>query len=142
MENRTRAILAMAKKLEGVKFERGAKLEEENGIPKSLDCSLFSQYIFAHVFEKKLPRRACQQARLGTVIRDERNLVPGDLLFFEGHPVGRGLVVVEGKEHWVGHVAIYVGNGNIVHCTRKDGVRVRKLQEARDKLLVLMKRIL
>lgn len=139
MEQRTRAILAMAEKLAGAKFKRGAKPEE---IPEFLDCSAFTQYVFARVFGVSIPRRAYQQAGLGSVVRDERDLVPGDLLFFEGHIAGRRPVIVEGREYWVGHAAIYVGNGVIVHCTRKDGVCVRALAEARDKLLILMKRIL
>lgn len=138
MEERARAILGMAEQLAGAEFKRGAKPEE---IPKRLDCSSFVQYVFAHVFGITLPRRACQQAQLGSVVRNESDLIPGDLLFFEGHPAGRGLVIIEENEYWVGHVAIYVGGGAIVHCTRKDGVRVRALDEARDKLLVLMKRI-
>lgn len=138
MEDRTRAILVMAEELSGAEFKRGAKPEE---IPKFLDCSSFVQYVFTRVFGVDIPRRAYQQAGLGTVVRNEQDLVPGDLLFFEGHIAGRRPVIVEGKEYWVGHVAIYVGNGVITHCTRKDGVRVRALAEARDKLLVLMKRI-
>ncbi|MBI2406520.1 MAG: C40 family peptidase [Candidatus Harrisonbacteria bacterium] len=94
------------------------------------------------MFNVNITRRAYQQAGLGTVVRDEQDLMPGDLLFFEGHIAGRRPIIVEGKEYWVGHVAICVGNGEIVHCTRADGVHRRPLNEYRDKKLVLMKRIL
>lgn len=110
-------------------------------VPTFLDCSSFVQLVFG-IFGITLPRRAYQQAQHGTVVCDEAELQRGDLLFFEGHIAGRRPVVLEGTEHWIGHVAIYAGDDKIVQCTRRRGVHVTRLRDARKKKLVLVKRIL
>ena len=68
-----------------------------------------------------LPRNASQQVRLGTGIDVSRvlngdfsTLAPGDLLFFGNRETGR-----------VTHVALYIGNGHIVHSSQV--VRVNSL---------------
>lgn len=110
-------------------------------MPTFLDCSSFVQLVFG-IFGTQLPRRAYQQAQHGAIVRKETELRRGDLLFFEGHIAGRRPIVLENKEYWVGHVAIYAGDSKIVQCTRRRGVHVTKLSAARRKKLVLMKRIL
>ena len=68
-----------------------------------------------------LPRNASQQVRLGTALDISRvldgdfsTLAPGDLLFFGNHETGR-----------VSHVALYIGDGHIVHSSQL--VRVNSL---------------
>lgn len=66
------------------------------------DCSGFVQSIYAH-FDVKLPRTG--QRSSGYAIDSLDQALPGDLLFYSGH------------------VAIYMGDGRIVHAaTPKDGI--------------------
>ena len=66
------------------------------------DCSGFVQSIYAH-FDVKLPRTG--QRSSGYAVDSLDQALPGDLLFYSGH------------------VAIYMGDGRIVHAaTPKDGI--------------------
>lgn len=139
MEQRACAILAMAKQLSTAEFKRGARPHE---IPERLDCSSFVQYVFARIFNVAIPRRAFKQAECGEIVECVEELRPGDLLFFEGNPPSREHVVLGDRGYWVGHVAIYAGNGQVAHCTRKNGVRAALLSEVLEKKLTLIKRII
>ncbi len=66
------------------------------------DCSGFTQSVFAN-FGISLPRTAAQQATGGTAV-DLSNIQAGDLLFYDN---GGG----------IGHVSIYMGNGQVVHAS-------------------------
>ena len=66
------------------------------------DCSGFTQSVFAH-FGISLPRTAAEQCGSGTPV-DLGSIQPGDLLFYDG---GSG----------IGHVSIYMGNGQVVHAS-------------------------
>jgi len=73
------------------------------------DCSGFTKYVFAQQ-GIQLPRTAREQARVGeSVALDYSALRPGDLLFF-----------AEPKEA-ISHVAIYVGDGRIIHASSAMG---------------------
>ncbi|MEO5583645.1 MAG: C40 family peptidase [Saprospiraceae bacterium] len=77
-----------------------------------MDCSGFTKMIF---FEHGLllPRDASQQVKVGLAIETDstlKNLIPGDFLFF-GRKAGNNL------PEKVTHVAIYVGDGKIIHAT-------------------------
>lgn len=63
------------------------------------DCSGFVQSVYKH-FGYSLPRVAADQAGAGTKVSVD-NLQPGDLLFYHGF----------------GHVAIYIGGGQVVHAS-------------------------
>lgn len=65
------------------------------------DCSGYMQYVMA-TFGITLPRVSWQQAGAGVAV-NLANLQPGDLVFY-----GTGGVV--------NHVAMYIGNGQIVHA--------------------------
>ena len=54
-------------------------------------------------FGVSLPHNAAAQSGYGTPVSMD-NLQPGDLLFYEG---GGG----------IGHVSIYIGNGQVVHAS-------------------------
>ena len=66
------------------------------------DCSGFTQSVFAN-FGISLPRTAAEQCGSGTPV-DLGSIQPGDLLFYDG---GSG----------IGHVSIYMGNGQVVHAS-------------------------
>ena len=69
------------------------------------DCSGFTKYVFARQ-GIRLPRTSREQARVGEGIAlDAAALLPGDLLLF-----------AEPNEA-ISHVAIYVGNGRIIHSS-------------------------
>ncbi len=66
------------------------------------DCSGFTQSVFAN-FGISLPRTAAAQASGGTSVALS-DIQPGDLLFYSN---GSG----------IGHVSIYIGNGQVVHAS-------------------------
>lgn len=67
------------------------------------DCSGFTQEIFEH-FGLSLPRSAALQSKYGKKV-DIKDLQVGDLLFYRTYK----------KEP--SHVAIYAGNGQIIHAS-------------------------
>jgi|GEM_PF-495181 len=84
------------------------------------DCSGFVQYVYRrHGVE--LPRTSRQQALSGEPLPLARDaLAPGDLLFFAG----------DGRT--ISHVAIYAGEGRILHSSRSgQGVRYDELDSPR-----------
>lgn len=70
-----------------------------------LDCSGFIRYVFKQSLKVNLPRTSAQMAQIGRVI-ERRELVPGDLVFFNT----RGFVF--------SHVGIYMGNDKFIHAPR------------------------
>lgn len=71
------------------------------------DCSGFVQSVYKH-FGYSLPRTAASQAGAGRQVSVD-NLQPGDLLFYHGY----------------GHVAIYIGGGQVVHASnKKTGIKI------------------
>lgn len=98
-----RGILSTADKYVGVKYVWGGNT------PSGFDCSGFTKYVFA----KRgwtLPRTSREQSRVGQAIpNDFGSLRPGDLMFF-----------AEPGEA-ISHVAIYVGDGVIIHSSSSNG---------------------
>lgn len=66
------------------------------------DCSGFTQAVFAN-FGISIPRVAASQAGSGTPV-DLGSIQAGDLLFYYG-------------DNGIGHVTIYMGNGQVVHAS-------------------------
>ena len=73
-----------------------------------VDCSGFTLRIYES-FGINLPRLSSEQAKWGSHVNTMAEALPGDLLFFHGYRNG---TVTEG----VGHVAIYIGNGKMIHA--------------------------
>lgn len=69
------------------------------------DCSGFTQSVFAN-FGISIPRTAAAQASSGTPV-DLGSIQAGDLLFYEG-------------SGGIGHVTIYMGNGQVVHASNSN----------------------
>ncbi|MGN7471170.1 C40 family peptidase [Brevibacillus sp. SAFN-007a] len=82
--------------------------------PDGFDCSGFTTYVFSRL-GVTLPRTSEEQFRGGVSIPLEQ-AQPGDLLFYDALGKGR-----------VSHVAIYLGNGTIVHANGDD-VRYGKVE--------------
>lgn len=70
--------------------------------PNSFDCSGLTMFAYSSV-GVSIPRGAQAQSRIGTTV-SYSNMKPGDLIFF-------------GSYEDTYHVAMYVGNGQIVHAS-------------------------
>ena len=76
-----------------------------------VDCSGFTRYVMENAAGVELSRTSVSQASEGRQVSVE-DMKPGDLLFYNR---GSG----------IGHVGIYIGNGQIVHAsTEKTGIKV------------------
>lgn len=82
--------------------------------PKGFDCSGYLQY----VFQKQgisIPRTADEQYKLGLRTKSMKELVPGDLVFFETYEKGAS------------HCGIYLGKDEFIHASTSKGVRIDAL---------------
>ena len=80
---------------------------------RGIDCSAFVRKIY-QLFDITLPRTAYEQSNVGRSIA-KSELQDGDLVFFR-------------TKRSVGHVGIYIGNGEFVHASSKDrAVRIDNL---------------
>ena len=80
------------------------------------DCSGFTQGLFKEVFRISLPRVSRDQYRRGRSV-SRRNLLPGDLVFFDTLDQGR-----------ITHVGVYVGSDKFAHAGSSKGVVYAKLK--------------
>lgn len=79
-------------------------------LTKGTDCSGFVMSVFKK-YGVKLPRNSRAQASAGTPIKVSE-AKPGDLIFY-----------AKGKT--INHVAIYIGNGQVIHASNpKTGIRI------------------
>jgi len=79
-------------------------------LTKGADCSGFVLSVYAH-YGISLPHYSGAQSKCGTRINASQ-LQPGDLIFY-------------GSGKSIGHVAIYIGGGQIVHAANKrDGIKI------------------
>ncbi len=122
-------MIIYARSLAGVSYERGADISHGN----SLDCSGFTQHIFQQV-GIDLPRSSVLQAvepqGILLVPHSTISYKPGDLLFMSSD---RGYYFDEafaGKHVCVGHTALYIGNGLVIHARQSaGGVIIEKLKD-------------
>jgi len=115
----TTGIFQIAKRMMGSPYLWGGTSS------KGMDCSGYTKQIF---FENGilLPRDASQQVRIGEEIKTDTtlaNLLPGDLLFF-----GRKATAEKKERIW--HVAIYLGEGKIIHSA--GNVKIQSLRRGDD----------
>ena len=71
--------------------------------PSGFDCSGFTMYLYAQL-GYSLPHSATAQYKNCGYAVAKSDLQPGDLVFFSD------------SSHAIGHVGIYIGNGQIIHA--------------------------
>ncbi len=104
-------VVAYAKQFVGTPYVAGGE-----DLVKGADCSGFVQSVYKH-FGIDLPRSSYQQSKVGQEVSVE-DLRPGDLLFFKTADYAP-----------VTHVAMYIGDGKIIHASSvKTGVIISKLK--------------
>lgn len=129
----TDRVIAEAKRYLGVEYEFGTGPYSSNN--RKFDCSTFTRHVFGK-FGISLPRTAREQAKKGTTV-SRSNLRKGDLLYF----------TVPGRfkdESTIGHVGIYIGNGQMIHAAPEpeDGVQITSINKPHwKKTFVTAKRI-
>ncbi len=75
------------------------------------DCSGFTLSVYKK-FGMNLPHYSGSQAQMGTAVKSS-NMRPGDLIFY-GNSSGK-----------INHVAMYIGNGQVVHAaSRRSGIKI------------------
>lgn len=82
--------------------------------PNAFDCSGFTKYIFSSM-GIDIPRTSQTQYQFGLKI-DYESLQCGDLVFFNTYTN-------------LGHVGIYIGNGEFIHASCSKGVTVSSLSD-------------
>lgn len=85
--------------------------------PKGFDCSGYLQYVFQRQ-GISIPRTADEQYKLGLRTKSTKELVPGDLVFFETYEKGAS------------HCGIYLGKGEFIHASTSKGVRIDELSNS------------
>lgn len=79
-------------------------------LTKGADCSGFVLAVFKE-YGITLPHKASSQAKEGTAV-ELSDILPGDLIFY-------------GNGSGINHVAIYIGNGQVVHASNeKTGIKI------------------
>ncbi|WP_243292611.1 C40 family peptidase [Bacillus sp. FJAT-47783] len=127
-----RCILSTASSFLGTPYQFNAKPYETD----TFDCSSFTQYVYGQC-GVYLPRNSRQQFQIGTFVPiDKISLC--DLLFFTTkkrqnlHGIDR-----------IGHVAIYLGEGKMIHTYPKGKkVKVSSFTENWRKLYIGAKRVI
>lgn len=107
-------LIELGKHWIGTPYQMGGKIK--NGEPVAFDCSLFTQHVFAS-FGIELPRTSKAQAAVGSKV-DRGSISQGDLLFFR----------TNGKS--ISHVAIYVGDGMMLHASSNKGVTISDMNSS------------
>jgi len=95
-----------AKLIKTARTQRGIPYSQSPGTlwDKALDCSGLVQNAYRRALGIELPRTAHEQAWKAKMI-SESELKVGDLVFY-----------YEGNRNWATHVAIYLGEGRIIHA--------------------------
>jgi cell wall-associated NlpC family hydrolase len=94
------AIVAYALQFNGCPYVHGGR-----SLSQGTDCSGFTNLIYQN-FGYNLSWTPAGQAELGTRI-DYHDVQPGDLLFYSN------------SQKYLGHVALYIGNGQIIHAANE-----------------------
>ncbi|MEI7024267.1 C40 family peptidase [Paenibacillus sp. y28] len=100
-------VIAKGNKFLGRPYQFGAEYGQTN----EFDCSSFTKTVYNGLVD--LPRSSAEQAGIGQWVA-KSDLRKGDLVFFK---------TKGSSSNKVTHVAIYVGNGTLLHTYGEGGVR-------------------
>lgn len=110
VSSRRANVVNFAKSYLGYKYRWGGSGLTTLNNNRGVDCSGFVQAVFSK-YGVYLNRTSRDQAKQGTSINSSQ-LKAGDLVFY-------------GSKSYINHVAIYIGNGRIVHASNKrDGIKI------------------
>lgn len=103
-------VVEYAKQYLGYKYVSGGASPEAG-----FDCSGFTTYVYKH-FGISLARTSSAQNKNGVAV-EKSDLQPGDLVVFNND-----------ANTAIGHVGIYIGDGNFIHASNpSDGVKITTL---------------
>ena len=112
MPDKIRQLIDLAHSLIGRPYKYGARKDEA---PEVFDCSLFTQYLFGKI-GYDIPRSTIEQAEFsGKKVASVDDIQPGDLIFIKGDRGHYNPAFPDG----IGHVAVYLGDGKIIHAVSK-----------------------
>ncbi|XID92813.1 SH3 domain-containing protein [Paenibacillaceae bacterium WGS1546] len=124
---RVEAIIAAGMKYLGTPYEFGSKRDD----PRTFDCSDLIRQMFRDATGIVLPADSRQQGSYvrnkNSVTTDWRKLKRGDLMFFMDYK-GTSASQYSGKKPFstrISHVAIYLGEGKVLHTYSKQSGGVR-----------------
>jgi len=133
-EKLAKAIIDKARSFLNTPYEYGANKTT------IIDCSALIQLVFLEMIKKDIGRSAILQAtskdgitvsetKIGSVV-SEKNLQPADTIFFRGTKAHLNDELfppeIYGLNMMIGHVALYTGNGMVIHAK---GGNIRKVIE-------------
>lgn len=125
-------IIVEAKKHIGAPYERGAHLPSSSK-KTYFDCSSFVQFLFRKV-GVTIPRSSILQAAdpFGKTILPKKKTLykKGDLIFMRSSRGFHFDDLFGGDQISIGHVCLYIGNGNVIHASKRDrGVAIDSLKK-------------
>ncbi|MDO5521897.1 MAG: SH3 domain-containing C40 family peptidase [bacterium] len=101
-------MVSYAKKFLGGKYVYGG-----TSLTSGIDCSAFMMRIYEH-FGYSITRTSRSQAEAGTAIKLAK-VKPGDLVFYD-------------RNGTINHVAMYIGNGKIIHASNpRSGIKISNM---------------
>ncbi len=104
-DSRRQGLVAFALQFVGGRYRAGG-----NDPHTGADCSGFVKYVMLHGAGVTIARSSASQSQQGVDVSADQ-MRPGDLIFY-------------GKGGRVNHVAMYIGNGQVVHAsTYKTGIK-------------------
>lgn len=122
-------VIKNGEKYLGTKYKYGSS----SSTTKTFDCSSFTQRVFKEA-GITLPRDSRQQSTVGKSV-SKSNLQKGDLIFMKASPTS--------SSDRITHVAIYAGNGKILHTYGSPGVTYSKYDGTNwEKRTVKIKRVI
>jgi peptidoglycan DL-endopeptidase LytE len=122
-------VIANGEKYLGTKYKYGSS----SNTTSTFDCSSFTQRVFKEA-GITLPRDSRQQSTVGTTV-SKSDLQKGDLVFMKASPTS--------SSDRITHVAIYAGDGKILHTYGSPGVTYSKFFGTNwEKRVVKIKRVI
>lgn len=114
-------ILSLAPTLLDAPYKFGASVSKDS--PNSFDCSSLTAYLYAQA-GIAIPRICDDQYNFGIEV-EESKAKPGDLVFFRGNRT-------DISPDKVGHVGVYMGDGEVIHA---GGVSIGYGRVVREKIV-------